>query len=132
MTNFNSPKKKHIYITRREGHFNLLSSEKQAQYYFEFPDLSSEQVKVLGFSTWYTVELDKDYGWEDYTALECAYELQQLFEGYFIHSSKKETDKLVGYLESIEEEQEILRNLYKIEYAKAKIQYWEDILNTIS
>lgn len=130
--NFKSPEKKHIHITRREGQFNLLSSDKQAQYYFTFPELTPEQVKELGFSTWYTIELDKDYGWEDYTPYDLAYELQHLFNGYFMHSRKGDIGRLVEYLDLIEEDQEILRNQYKIEHAKAKIQYWEDILNTIS
>lgn len=128
MANFNAPEKKHIYITRREGQFNLLSSEKQAQYTFHFPELSNEQVKELGFSTWYTVDLDKDYGWEYYTAFDLAWELRYLFDSYFFHDSKKEIYKLFDYLGSIEEEQELLRNQYEIDYAKAKIQYWEDRL----
>jgi len=129
---FKAPEKKHIHITRAEGQFNLLSSEKQAQYHFRFPDLTPEQMKELGFSTWYTVDLDKDYGWEDYTAIDLAYELKILFDGYFLHSSKKEAHKLVEYLESIEEEQELLRNQYEIEYAKAKIEYWTKKLESAS
>lgn len=132
MTNFKSPEKKHIHINRREGQFNLLSSEKQAQYHFTFPDLTPEQIKELGFSTWYTVDLDKDYGWEDYTAYDVAWELRDLFDGYFMHSSKKEMNNLFEYLGSIEEEQQLLREQYEIEYVKAKIQYWEDRLNLIS
>jgi len=128
---FKAPEKKHVHITRSEGQFNLLSSEKQAQYHFRFPDLTPEQMKELGFSTWYTVDLDKDYGWEDYTAIDLAYELKILFDGYFLHSSKKEVHKLVEYLESIEEEQELLRNQYEVEYAKAKIEYWTKKLDEL-
>lgn len=128
---FKSPEKKHVDISRVEGQFNLFSSENQAQYGFTFPDLSPEQTKELGFSTWYTISLDEDYGWEDYTALECAYELKQLYDGYFIHSRKEDVNKLVGYLELIEEEQELLREQYEVEYAKSKIEYWESKLEQL-
>jgi hypothetical protein len=121
---FKTPVKKHIHIARSEGQFNLLSSEKQAQYSFIFPDLTPEQIKELGFGTWYLVDLDNDLGWEDYTAVELAYELKYLFDRYFFHSRKEETGRLLEHLESIEDEQEELRRQYEIEYAKAKVEHW--------
>lgn len=128
MTHFNAPEKKHVYIKRNEGKYNLLSSDVLAQYSFHFPELTREQLKEMDLQTFYNLKMDEDYGWEDNTPLDCAYEIKAVIDGYWMNSNKDSINKLFNYLESIEEEQEVLRKEYAIEYAKAKIEYWNDKL----
>lgn len=123
---FKAPEKKHIYIRRNEGRYNLLSSDTMVQYSFHFPDVRKEWIKDMKLHTFYNLKMDEDCGWEDYTPLECAYEIKAVLDGYWMNSSKDDINNLVEYLESIEEDQEVLRQEYGIEYAKAKIEYWRE------
>lgn len=129
---FKAPERKHVHISRREGCYNLLSSDTMAQYSFHFPELSREQLEELGLRTFYNLTLDEDYNWEDENPLDCAIEIKDVIDGYWMNSSKDDINKLVEYLESIEEEQEELRRQYEIEYAKAKVEYWTGKLEKVS
>lgn len=128
MNYFKTPEKKHIHVYYRIGRFNLLSSEETARYSFVFPELSKEEIEELGISrTSFSVDLDKDYQW-DGKPLDTAYELQALFDSYWMSSYKEPLNKLIKYLESIEEKQEQLRKQYDVDYAKAKVEYWRERL----
>lgn len=123
---FKYPEVKHATVSRKEGQFNLLSSEEKARYTFHFPELSDTELKEKELKTYFTLELEEDFNYEDYTSLECAHEIQYIINNYFFHSEKENIDRLVEYLESIEEHQEKLRKEYDIEYAKAKIEFWKN------
>ncbi|MGG0667801.1 hypothetical protein ABE073_04645 [Lederbergia citrisecunda] len=125
MTNFKAPEKKHVYVNYNVGRYNLLSSKDVAQYSFRFPHLSQEEIKELGIRTFYNLELEEDYGFTG-DALDVAYEIKQIIDGYWMNSSKGDIEKLVEYLESIEEDQAELREQYEIDYAKAKVDYWTE------
>lgn len=131
MTNFKAPEKKHVYVDYNVGRYNLLSSEDVAQYSFRFPELTQDEIKELGLHTFYNLTMDEDYGFTG-SALDVSYGIKTIIDGYWINTSKKDIDKLVEYLESIEEEQGKLREQYEIDYAKAKINYWTGKLEKLS
>lgn len=121
------PKKKFIHFHRREGRFNLLSSEPQVQYWFVFPNLTIEELKNLGIEDAFYLDPDKEYfNSEGYSALDVAYELHDVYKDYFFHSSKDKIIALKTYLDSVEEEQALLRHQYEIEYAEYKVKHWQD------
>ena len=130
----NKPTNNSVTFYRNEGKYNWLNqNEVSAQYVFKLPHLTTEQIKEIGLQVSYLINLDNDYSYEpdSYTALECAYELKSIIDGYWINSNKEPIQKLVDYLESIEEEQEVLRNQYQIEFAKYQIHYWENELESL-
>ena len=130
----NKPQANHVTFYRNEGNFNWLNTkEKSAQYVFKFPQLTNEVIKEMDLRTSYLVDLEKDYDFspESYTALEAAYEIKSIYDGYWIHTGQKEIQQLVDYLESIEEEQEELRQLHKIENAKFQINFWQQELDRL-
>ncbi|MGD7046997.1 hypothetical protein FZC83_02030 [Rossellomorea marisflavi] len=135
MNNIEKPEVKHVTFYRNEGNYNWLKqSEVSAQYVFRFPHLTSEEVKEKGLTYSFLVDLDKDYDFspESYTAYELADELRNIYDSYWIHSGKGEIKRVFDYLESIEEDQEKLRHQYEIEYAKYKIQFWENKLEKLT
>lgn len=123
---FKDPEVKHATVSRREGRFNLFSSEDSARYTFNFPDLTDTELKEKELKVNFTLNLDEDFNYEGYTSLECAHEIQYVINNYSLHSEKENIDRLVEYLESIEEHQEKLRKEYEIEYAKQKIEFWKN------
>lgn len=130
-----NPEIKHVTFYRSEGSFNWLNpKEVAAQYVFELPHLTFEEIKEMDLTRSFLVDLEKDYCFdpESYTPLEAAIEIKSIFDGYWIHSGQKEIQKLVEYLESIEEEQEQLRHLYKIENAKYQIEFWKNELESLT
>ncbi len=135
MAIFEEPKKQHIHFQRNEGSYNWLNpSEVSAQYVFRFPHLSPEEMKALELQPSFLIAIDKDYGFspKSYTALELAHELKEIIDSYWINSDQAPIKKLVEYLESVEEEQEELRNQYEIDYAQAKLNYWTDRVNYLT
>lgn len=123
------PSKKHVNFSRSEGRYNWLNTkEVSAQYYFQLPHLSNDQIKELDLKLSFTVDIEKDYSYEpdSYTPLEVLYEIKSIYDSYWIHSGQKDVENLIKYLESIEEEQEKLRAEYRLEYAKAKVEMWLD------
>lgn len=119
------PIEKHINVRRFEGRYNLLdSSEESVQYTFYFPELTDEKYKELGLRSYFTVDIEKDYISEDYTALEVASAIKEIYESYWYAGSLPAITKLVDYLESVEEEQEALRLEYAIQVAKLNADYW--------
>lgn len=131
----NKPEIKHVTFYRREGSFNWLNpKEVSAQYVFQFPHLSAAELKEMNLTRSFLVNLEKDYRFEpeSYTALDAAIEISSIYDSYWIHSGKEEIQALVDYLESIEEEQEQLRHLHKIENAKYQIEYWKKELENLT
>jgi hypothetical protein len=131
----NKPEVKHVTFYRNEGSYNWLnSSEKSAQYVFNFPHLNFENIKEMGLKNSFLVDLEEDYDFDPktYTALELAEELRSIFDNYWIHSDKEEIKKVYQYLESIEEEQETLRHEYEVEFTKYQIKYWEEKLTELT
>lgn len=123
-----------VTFYRNEGKYNWINqNEVSAQYVFTLPHLTYEQVKEMGLQLSYLIDLEKDYSYEpdSYTALECAYEIKKIIDDYWINSNKPHIQKLVDYLESIEEEQEVLRHQYQIEFAKYQIHYWQKELEQL-
>lgn len=131
MTNFKAPEKKHVYVNYNVGRYNLLSSKDVAQYSFRFPQLTQEEIKELGIRTFYNLELEEDYGFTG-AAIDVAYDLKSIIDGYWLNSSKGDIQKLVNYLDSIEEDQAKLREQYEIDYAIAKVDYWSEKLKRLS
>ncbi|MCA1025722.1 hypothetical protein LCM23_06430 [Cytobacillus kochii] len=129
------PQVKHVTFIRSEGKYDWLHpNEVSANYYFNIPHLSHEELKELNITTNYLVDLDKDYSCspESYTPLELAYELKDIYNSYWIHSSQKEIERLIEFLEGIEEEQVQLRHEHSIENAKYQIHYWEMELDRLN
>ncbi len=130
----NKPDVKHVTFYRREGSFNWLNpNEKSAQYVFLMPHLTIEEIKEMGLTRSFLVDLEKDYSFdpESYSPLEAAYEIKSIYDSYWIHSGKTEIQKLIEYLESIEEQQQELKHQYDIENAKYQISYWQNQLKQL-
>lgn len=111
MKEFKAPIKKHVDFYRTEGNYNWLNSnDRSAQYVIRFPHLNHEQIKELGLTSSFLVDIEKDYDYspDSYTALECLNEILSIYESYWMHSGKEEVRKTIAYLQSIEEEQEKL------------------------
>lgn len=131
---FKKPQKNHVHFYRTEGHYDFLNpDEKSARYVFLFPHLTISQIKELGITHSFLVDLEKDYVFspDEYTPLECLNGILAIYNSYWIHTGKEEVKKTIEYLESIEEEQEKLRHEYAVEYAKAKVEYWTNKLNEL-
>lgn len=57
------PKIKHVTFCRNEGKFNWLNpKEINAQYVFNFPHLTIEQIAEMDLKTSFLVDIEKDYG----------------------------------------------------------------------
>lgn len=125
---FIKPKENHVTAIRNEGRFNLLSSDSMVQYFFKLPHLDKEEITELKLEQYYYLSLDDDYNWDGLTPLEVAYELHLIYSRFFFHPSKDKIAHLMNYLESIEDNQSELRANYELEYAKAKVKYWSEIV----
>ncbi|NUJ17484.1 hypothetical protein FKN04_12950 [Bacillus glycinifermentans] len=128
------PKIKHVTFCRNEGKFNWLNpKEINAQYVFNFPHLTIEQIAEMDLKTSFLVDIEKDYGFspESYSPLDVAYEIKEIYDSYWIHTGQKDIQKLVEYLESIDEEQEKLKHKYEIENAKYQVYFWENELKRL-
>ncbi|MNB81415.1 hypothetical protein D3C75_281970 [compost metagenome] len=115
------PIKKFVTFYRTQGRYNLCSTEEDAQYIFiNLPEDAPKELR-RGF----LVDLEKDAGYNenDMTAVELAGWIKSVYESYWIHSDVKKITALYEYLESIEEEQEKLRNEYELEYAHYQLEY---------
>ena len=129
------PKINYVSFYRSEGKYNLANhNDVSAQYVFTFPNLNGEQIKDLNLQQSYLIDIEKDSDYQpnSTTALELAYELSEIINNYWINPDKKPINRLVEYLESIEEEQEFLRHDYKIKYAEYKVDYWQRELIRLS
>ena len=122
----NKPEKKHVTVHRYEGSYNIFDpKEVTAQYHFRIPHLTHEQIKGIGLEVNFHVDIEKDLWYDkDYSPLDVAYEIRDIYEGYWIHTGKDKIKKMIEYLESIEEEQERLRHQYDVRYANYQISYW--------
>lgn len=126
----NKPQENFVTYYRVEGNYNLLdSSEVSAQYIIKGIDRGFAKEK--GFRLSYSIDIDKDYGYnpKQETVLDLALWIKDVFDGYWIHTGKQEIKNLVDYLEGIEEEQELLRAQYEVEYAKYKVHEWAERLS---
>ncbi|PIH59011.1 hypothetical protein [Paenibacillus sp. LK1] len=116
------PKKNFVTVTCQQGRYTLGSSEESARYYFV---IGRDDAKDLWKS--FLVDIEKDcINYRDMTPLEVAYEIKEVYDGYWIHSGVGDIQKMIDYLENIEEEEEKLREEYELEYAKYKVEYWSN------
>lgn len=79
----NKPEVKHVTFYRRKGSFNWLNpNEKSAQYVFLMPHLTIEEIKEMGLTQSFLVDLEKDYSFdpESYSPLEVAYEIKSIYD----------------------------------------------------
>lgn len=121
----NKPQENFVTYYRVEGNYNLLdSSEVSAQYIIK--GIDREIAKEKGFRLSYSIDIEKDYDYNPKreTVLDLALWIKDVFDSYWIHTGKQEIQNLVDHLEAIEEEQELLRAQYEVEYAKYKVHEW--------
>lgn len=128
------PIKKYVTFNRFEGHYDWCHpNEKQAQYVFVW-NRFSDKAKELKLRNSFCIDIDYDssYSPDSYSALALAYEIQDILSKYLYSSYKQEIDKIIEFLESVSEENDILKKEYDIEYAKYQIEYWQNRLNELS
>jgi hypothetical protein len=114
----NKPEKKHVTFYRTEGRFYIGDT---ARYVFQLP---ADAPKELERSFLVNLEKDWNYSDDETSALVLARWIHEVYESYFFHTGKSRIKALVDYLESIEDEQEALREAYELEYAKYQVGYW--------
>lgn len=98
-----------VSFHRNEGCYNLCNTkEKSAQYIFNW-GIWEDKAKELGLQRSFLIEIDKDcnYSFPTYDALELANELDSIISGYWINSNKTSIKKVLEFLESVQEENEI-------------------------
>ncbi|WP_144561653.1 hypothetical protein [Bacillus mycoides] len=128
----NKPVKDFVTVERNVGNYNLLnSSDVSVSYYFKFPNRLNEVVTELGIKRSYIITEEKDYINEDDNALDIAFELKEAIDSYWINTDKEKIDKLIEFLESIEEEEEQHRNDYEIKHAEYQVLFWTNRLKEL-
>jgi len=116
------PKKNFVTVSYQQGRYTLGSSEESGRYYFV---IEREDAKDLWKS--FLVDIEKDcINVEDQTPLEIACEIEEIYNSYWVHGGVNDIKKMIDYLESIEEKEEVLREEYELEYARYKVEYWSN------
>lgn len=128
------PTKSFIDFYRHEGNYNLLnSSDVSAQYIINGIDKKSLDEKGLRTSFLINIEYDNEFDPNEMTVLELLDELQWVYENKYLYNGRlKDIAPLREHLESVEEEQEVLRHQYKVDYATYKIDYWTNELQKLT
>ncbi|HEF1855789.1 MULTISPECIES: hypothetical protein [Bacillus] len=128
----NKPVKDFVTVERNVGNYNVLnSSDVSVSYYFKFPNRLNEVVTKLGIKRSYIITEEKDYINTDDTALDIAFELKEAINSYWINTDKEKIDKLVEFLERIEEEEEQHRRDYEIKHAEYQVDFWTNRLKEL-
>ncbi|WP_242298588.1 hypothetical protein [Bacillus cereus group sp. BfR-BA-01424] len=128
----NKPVKNFVTVVRNVGNYNILnSSDVSVHYSFRFPERLQAVVKERGIKCSYLITEEKDYINEDDNALDIAFGLKEAIDSYWINSDKEKIDKLVEFLESIEEEEEKYRNEYELGYAEYQVFFWTSRLEEL-
>lgn len=123
----NIPKRQSVSFSRCEGYYDILRpNKKHVQYIFHF-NFFADRAKELGLKASYLIELDEDgyYDIENYSTLDLANELLDIYNSYWINTSKDDIAKVKQFLEDIDEENKRLELQDKINEAKYKIEYWQ-------
>lgn len=128
----NEPTKNFINFYRMQGNYNILNpSEVSVKYVFT--GIPREDIEEKGLTISFFIDIEHDYNFEGYTALELINEIYHIYKDkYYFNSNTKEAETLLRYLESVEEEQKEKRNQYEIEYAKYQIEYWSNKLQELT
>ncbi|HEB4955537.1 TPA: hypothetical protein R0D49_005248 [Bacillus cereus] len=128
----NNPVKEFVTVVRNVGNYNILnSSDVSVHYSFRFPERLKEVIKEQGIRSSYVITEEKDYINEEDTALDIAFGLKEAIDSYWINSDKEKIDKLVEFLESIEEEEEQYRKDYEIKHAEYQVDFWTNRLKEL-
>ncbi|MBJ8031051.1 hypothetical protein [Bacillus cereus group sp. N21] len=128
----NKPVKDFVTVVRNVGNYNMLNaSDVSVRYFFIFPERLKDMVKEQEIKCSYLISEDKDYINEDDSALDIAFELKEVIDSYWINTDKQKIDKLVEFLESIEEEEEKYRNDYELNYAEYQVFFWTSRLEEL-
>lgn len=111
------------HFRRREGRFNILRPHVfEACYDFFLRDDAPD-----GMNRSYTIDLEFDPYLlpETYTALEAARELLAAYRmRYLINTQADKLEKLIEYLESVEEQDKVDELRYRIAEAEEKAELW--------
>ncbi|MFS0560096.1 hypothetical protein AB1K91_05100 [Terribacillus sp. 179-K 1B1 HS] len=128
-----APKKNFVFVQKDTGKFDLLHPEDEsAAFRFMFPDeKQSLEVRELGLRTFFNIPCEKDYTSESDTPIETLEEIIDVHRGYLYSGSLKDAEKLLEYLQSIEEEQEGMRHQYNVDYAEYMVETWTAQLNSL-
>lgn len=127
-----APKKKFVSVQKSIGNYDYLHPEDEsAAFRFYFPHLTPVEVQEMGLRTWYNIPLEKDYTSESDTPIDTLEEIIDVHRGYMYSGSLKDAEKLLEYLQSIEEQQEELRHQYNIDYAEYMVETWTAQLNSL-
>jgi len=127
------PVKKFVTYDRYEGNYDLCHpNEKQVQYIFKWNSFA-DKAKELNLKASFVISMDEDNGYniDCYSALDLARELEDVFDGYWISTSKNSIKAIVKFLEAIDEENEDLKEQYLIENAEYQVDYWTNELNKL-
>lgn len=128
----NKPIKDFVTVVRNVGNYNILNpSDVSVHYSFRFPERLKEVVKEQGIKSSYVITEEKDYINDEDTALDIAFGLKEAIDSYWINSDKEKIDKLVEFLESIEEEEKQYRKDYEIKHAEYQIHFWTNQLKEL-
>ena len=119
------PTENFVTFYRTEGNYNWGNSQEvSAQYIIK--GIDRKVAKELGFDLSYLVDIEKDYNFDPKSdsVLSLGEWIQEVYEGYWIHTGKQKIKNLVDYLKTVEDEQEILRARHRVEVAKYELDSW--------
>lgn len=121
------PKRKHVYVVRSEGNYDLLHPNKK-EFCYLFFNLRD------GLQRSYVVEQEidtDDYQW-------CAEELQRIIDRYLYSNNKEKIAEVVRWLREVEKAQyrmileyDISSGEYELELAQKKIDRAKSELNCL-
>ncbi|MBT9252139.1 MAG: hypothetical protein KM296_00215 [Brockia lithotrophica] len=118
------------HFQKRKVRSNILQPDVfQACYDFFLRDNAPNGLKRS-----YTIDLEFDphLSPEEYTALEAARKLLETYRAHYLFSTQaNELEKLIEYLESVEEQDKIDELHYRIAEAEEKAEFWRKRANEL-